>query len=95
MNTLVSFLIFITAVVINLFTIPIVAKIFSNSTNTALVSGMIILAAIDLSVRIIDLRGTKLEANERLVYPKCGGSFVFAPIWILAFIFAGYVIFAH
>lgn len=95
MNTLISFLIFITAIIISLFTTPVIAKIFGSSGNAAFIWVMVILAAIDLLVRITDLRKTKEAANERLIYPKCGGSFVFAPIWILAFVMSILIIFSR
>jgi len=94
MDTLVSFIIFVTAVVINIFAQPVVSFVLgkSQSGERMVWTGMIILAFLDLFTRIMDLRRTGKDLNERLVVPAGGGSFVWAPCWILGLVVAVYAI---
>lgn len=93
-NTLISFMLLFAAIVINVFAQPLVSFVFgkSQSGDRMVWTGMIILAFLDLFTRIADLRRTEKDLNTRLVAPSGGGSFLWAPCWILALFVAFYAI---
>jgi hypothetical protein len=93
-DTLVSFLLLFAAICINVFAQPVFSFVFGKSASGERMvwTGMIILAFLDLLTRIKDLRKTRKDLNARLVVPGGGGSFLWAPCWILALFVAFYVI---
>jgi hypothetical protein len=96
-DTLISFLLLFIAIGINIFAQPLFSLILGKSASgdRLVWTGMIILASLDLFIRIKDFRKTRKDLNERLILPSAGGSFLLAPCWILAFFMAFYVIIAY
>ncbi len=81
MNLLINILIVFAALVLSLFMIPFTVKIFGSPQIVAVRTIVFLLAAIDLLIRIVDLRQTKADLNARLVRPGAGGSLYLAPVW--------------
>ncbi|HLM01185.1 MAG TPA: hypothetical protein VK400_09005 [Pyrinomonadaceae bacterium] len=91
---LISFILLFTTICINVFAQPLFSFVFgkSQSGERMVWTGMIILAALDLFTRIADLRKTGKDLNARLILPSGGGSFLWLPCWIPAFVAAFYAI---